>query len=401
MDFDKRRIEALTSKPAKDDTRFMVVTLVLGTAIFEADLMLPLGMGLWVPYVSLALLSVWSRHRKSVFILATVCTGFIILGFVYSPLRFSLELDLFNRSAGVLVIWVIAILSVQRVQAEEELRAAIAIHNSQLYEQSRKQAVELDRANRVKDEFLSVMSHELRTPLNVVMGYAGMMKDKLLGELSLEQEKSLEKIVSRAKDQIKLINRILQATQLETGVVKVEGHEIDLSHFLDELRLTYEGPLDKELTLYWDYPSDLPVVKTDGEKLEHVLENLINNAIKFAEKGYVTVSARIKEGSSQRVEGKWEVEFKVADTGIGIREEALPLIFERFHQADSSETRPYGGVGLGLYIVKKFTELLGGKVEVESEVGKGSTFTVTIPCEMYSSMVGQQTHSAENREPNA
>lgn len=131
---------------------------------------------------------------------------------------------------------------------------------------------------------------------------------------------------------------------------------------------------DKEITLLWDYPSDLPVVKSNREKLRQLLQNLIHNAIKFTDKGYVTVSARYDHGADR-------VEFKVADTGIGILKEKIPMIFEMFHQIDSSETRLHEGVGLGLYIVKKYTERLRGTVEVESKPGKGSTFIVTIPCE--------------------
>jgi len=278
-------------------------------------------------------------------------------------------------------------------------QAAIAIHNSQLYQEMVSLAAQLSRSNKVKDEFLSVMSHELRTPLNVVMGYTGMIRDRLLGEINPEQEKALEKVISRARDQLTMISSILQATQLEAEGIKVETGEVSLGDLLDDLRSGYAIPLGKELSLIWDYPSDLPVINTDGEKLKHILHNLINNAIKFTARGQVTVSARIRQqaiGNSENMQEEknflkpsasslppqtsdaW-VELKVSDTGIGIAKENQSMIFERFRQVDSSETRRHGGVGIGLYTVKKFTELLGGKVEVESEVGKGSTFTVTIP----------------------
>ncbi len=276
-------------------------------------------------------------------------------------------------------------------------QAAVAIHNSQLYQKMTKLAADLSRSNKVKDEFLSVMSHELRTPLNVVMGYTGMIKDRLLGEINPEQEKALEKVINRARDQLTMINSILQATQIEAEGVKVDLQEFPLGTLLDQIRSNYGMPLSKELNIVWDYPSDLPVINTDGEKLKHILHNLINNAMKFTARGHVTVSARVTESSRQNAEssvqqgkdlptadrllptsGRW-VEFKVSDTGVGIAKEFFPVIFERFHQVDSSETRKYGGVGIGLYIVKKFTELLGGKVELESEEGKGSTFTVIIP----------------------
>ena len=278
-------------------------------------------------------------------------------------------------------------------------QAAVAIHNSQLYQEMIKLAADLSRSNRVKDEFLSVMSHELRTPLNVVMGYTGMIRDGLLGEINPEQEKALEKVISRARDQLTMISSILQATQIEAEGVRVERHEVSLKDFLDDLRSSYSIPLGKELSVIWDYSLDLPVVHTDAEKLKHVLQNLINNAIKFTPRGHVTVSVtclnRAVKGENGRRLAE-AVEFKVADTGIGIAKEDLPFIFERFRQADSSETRRYGGVGIGLYIVKKYAELLGGKVEVASEPGKGSIFTVLIPVDGYRVAVGAPIKGRES-----
>jgi signal transduction histidine kinase len=129
------------------------------------------------------------------------------------------------------------------------------------------------------------------------------------------------------------------------------------------------------VALVWDYPSEPLAIVTDGGRLREILVNLINNAIKFTASGSVTVSLRLTEDLQKR---EW-VELKVADTGIGIAEEHLYRIFDKFYQVDSSETRAYGGTGLGLYIVKHFTEFLGGKIAVASEPGKGSTFTVKIP----------------------
>jgi len=262
--------------------------------------------------------------------------------------------------------------------------AATALENARLLEQTKKQAVELEKANKVKDEFLGFVSHELRTPVNAVIGHTGMIQDGMFGVISPEQEKTLKKVMTCSKDLLGMINLLLQATRLEAGVVKVEKDEVNLGSFLDELRSTYDLPLDKGLTLKWDYPCDLPVAKTDSDKLRHILQNLINNAIKYTDKGYVSISARIKEGSRQHAEGNKQpefVEFKVADTGIGIPKEEVPFIFDMFRQVDGSQGRRSGGVGLGLHIVKKFTELLGGKIDVETELGKGSTFTVTLPCD--------------------
>ena len=254
-------------------------------------------------------------------------------------------------------------------QKVKDKTADIEKTNSELEQANR----HLLQANKANDEFLSVMSHELRTPLNVVMGYTGMIKDGLLGEVNGEQQRALDKVVIRSDDLLKMITEILQATSLEANAVGVEVQEVSLGRLLDDLKSNYEIPVKKNLSFAWDYPLELPTVRTDSEKLKHILQNLVNNAVKFTEHGQVAVSARYNPRAKA-------VEFKVADTGIGIEKEMLPSIFEMFHQGDSSETRSYGGVGMGLYIAKKFTELLGGKIEAASEPGKGSTFTVTIPC---------------------
>jgi signal transduction histidine kinase len=233
--------------------------------------------------------------------------------------------------------------------------------------------IHLVRANKAKDEFLSVMSHELRTPLNVVMGYTGMMKEGVLGPINHEQSRALEKVIGRSSDLLVMISQILQATSIEAGKVQIERREFDLTEFLDSVKSNYEFPLDKNIDLRWEYPAAHSIVKSDVGKLKHILQNLITNAIKFTERGNVTV--RATHNPATRI-----LQFDVVDTGIGIQKEMLPAVFDIFHQVDSSETRSYGGVGLGLYIVKKYTELLQGNIGVESEYGSGSTFTLTVPC---------------------
>jgi signal transduction histidine kinase len=244
-------------------------------------------------------------------------------------------------------------------------QAAIAINNSQLYE-------EAVRANKIKEEFLGIMSHELRTPLNVITGYAGILKDKLYGEINAQQEAALEKMMDRAADLLTMINRILKASSVEAQGVKVELNTVDILSFFNQLKANYDIPIKDGIALHWEYDPQLAEIKTDGEKLKHIVQNLINNAIKFTDKGGVTISARSIE------DGK-KIEFRVADTGIGIPEEFLPVVFEKFQQVDGSRRRLYGGVGIGLYIVKEFTRLLGGEVTVKSELGKGSTFSVILP----------------------
>jgi signal transduction histidine kinase len=227
-------------------------------------------------------------------------------------------------------------------------------------------------ATKAKDEFLSVMSHELRTPLNVIMGYTGMIKEGILGNVNAEQARALDKVVGRSSDLLIMINQILQATSIEAGKVQLDKRDIQLKDFFENLKSNYEIPLNNGIAINWDYPLDTVTLHTDSAKLKHILQNLINNAIKFTPQGSISITA--KYISQARA-----AQFQVADTGIGISEELLPSIFEIFQQGDSSETRTYGGVGIGLYIVKKYTDLLGGEIETKSALGKGTTFTLTIP----------------------
>ncbi len=252
----------------------------------------------------------------------------------------------------------------------------ISMENRELIIHLKDSRDEVEKASKVKSEFLSVMSHELRTPLSVVIGYAGMVKEKMLGEINPRQEDALRKLLLRANDQLNMINAIMQITQLESRALVLERHLVNLTELLTHLKSDYALSHTKEkVALLWNYPDEPIAVVTDSGKLKEILVNLINNAIKFTAEGSVTVTMRMAEDNQRR---KW-VELKVTDTGVGIPEENRAAIFDKFYQIDSSKTRLYGGAGLGLYIVKHFTEFLGGKVGVASQPGKGTTFTVTIP----------------------
>jgi GAF domain-containing protein len=270
----------------------------------------------------------------------------------------------------------------------------IGVGNANLFFEVKQKSLELERSNKVKDQFLSVISHELRTPLNVSMGYTTLVKDRLLGEITSQQEAALETALKHSHELLNMINGVLSVQALEADAVENQLEEIKLDKLLDELKAYYTMLSDQNISFYWDYPRDLPGIKSDPEKLKQVLKNLIDNAIKFTEKGYVTLVARYLSQANA-------VEFKVSDTGIGIPKEKLPDIFEMFRQLDSSETRKFGGMGVGLFVVKKFTKMLGGVVAVESELNKGSTFTVTVPVEIASSKYSALTSgfgTLDNRE---
>jgi signal transduction histidine kinase len=179
------------------------------------------------------------------------------------------------------------------------------------------------------------------------------------------------------------VNGILHATRMETEQLTASLEDVDLKEFLENLKSDYAISFSKNgVELRWDIATDLPVASLDRDKLRHILENLINNAIKFTEKGSIAVAARVVEngghGAKTPNQGRW-LELKVADTGTGIPPESLAVIFEKFCQLDTTSTRLHGGVGIGLYLVKRFATVLNGDVVVDSHLGKGSTFTVTIP----------------------
>jgi signal transduction histidine kinase len=281
--------------------------------------------------------------------------------------------------------------------AQVELLQTKLKNQTRLAEELERTRQLLETASRAKEEFLGVMSHELRTPLNVVIGYAMLLKEQVLGNMNPMQSEAVAKIMSRARDQLTMITDILQVASIESGESLSSGQEVGLPGLLDDLKSHYEVPEGKEVALEWDYPADLPAVKTDAEKLKHALQNLINNALKFTHRGAVRISVQAGIRDPEWKIGNQEsgaganlqspipdpsfVDFKISDTGIGIPEEHLPRIFESFHQIDSSNTRRYGGVGMGLYVVKKLAEILGARIHVTSAPGRGSTFTLSLPYE--------------------
>jgi len=270
----------------------------------------------------------------------------------------------------------------QEVQFLETVgrQLGVAAQKFRLLEETTKNAdeltlkiLELEIANGVKDEFLSIMSHELRTPLNVIMGYIDLLHEGMLGEINQEQKDALRILTQQSNDLLGLISNVIRATQISGGSAKARPAPLSLGHFIGELESAHELNLGKQVTMTWRVPEQLPIVETDREMLTQILRHLIGNAAKFTEKGFIKIEARYSARTKTAV-------FRVADSGAGIPAKSLPIIFELFRQSDSSGTRLYGGTGLGLYIVKKYTELLGGKIKVQSRPGRGSVFTVYIPC---------------------
>jgi signal transduction histidine kinase len=244
--------------------------------------------------------------------------------------------------------------------------ASIALENARLFE-------ELERATRVKSSFVAAVSHELRSPLNTIMGYAELLLDGSFGSLQSEQTKAVETVCRSAGELRDVMSATLDLSRFEAKPVSLELQEVSLRELFDEITMEMRGQITRpEVQLMCETAPDLPPIRTDLVKLKMVLKNLVGNAIKFTEQGTVTVKA------APRAAG---VEISCSDTGIGSPPAAQATIFDPFRQADRSIGKRYGGAGLGLYIVRRLLEMLGGSVTVESEMGRGSTFRVWLPHE--------------------
>lgn len=231
---------------------------------------------------------------------------------------------------------------------------------------------ELETANRLKSNFVANMSHELRTPLNIVIGYNDLLLDGAYGELTADQSDALRRTGTAARGLLSLIEATLDFSRLENDAAPLRTEETSLREVLAVVEEEMRELLAKPLVTYdaSGVSPDLPPLHTDRMKLTVVLRNLIENAIKFTDEGRVTVGASVGDGG---------LEIAVIDTGIGIAPGDLPLIFDAFRQLDGTTSRRHGGVGLGLYLVRRLVEALRGRVTVDSGVGRGSAFRLWLP----------------------
>ncbi len=259
--------------------------------------------------------------------------------------------------------------------------------NRELTEKNRKLAEMVDKlqeADRVKSNFLATVSHELRTPLTSVIGYSEMLLEGIAGALNDEQRDYVRTVMEKGDQLLQLITGILDISRMEAGELKVRRAPFNLAEVV-QIAISTVAPnaLRKRVKLETDLPAQLPLAFGDRDKTRQVILNLLGNAVKFTpETG--TVRLVVKQSGlarTQHSEGAPGLRLSVADNGIGIPSEHFARVFDPFYQVDNSSTREYGGTGLGLSIVKRLVEAQGGQVWLDSEIGRGTTFSFTLPVE--------------------
>ncbi|MCX6690639.1 MAG: response regulator [Methanoregula sp.] len=295
------------------------------------------------------------------------------------------EIRLVNDIWTTLIARFNGVLAYRKIQ---EFSGTLEHQNSELTEKSRElvlqaeelreqnieldqQKKQLDEANRLKTVFLSNMSHELRTPLNSVIALSGVLNRRLHGTIPEEEYSYLDVIQRNGRHLLTLINDILDIARIESGREEISLRTFPVRELAATVLSTVEPQAqEKGITLSNTVSPDLPLITSDFAKCQHILENIVANAVKFTEVGSVKITAAVAGD---------EMQISVTDTGIGISEEHLRIIFDEFRQADESIARKYGGTGLGLAIAQKYANLLSGSIGVASVVGKGSTFTFRLP----------------------
>ena len=250
-------------------------------------------------------------------------------------------------------------------------QSALAIQNARLFREIADKSAQLEAASRHKSEFLANMSHELRTPLNAIIGFSEVLTERMFGELNEKQDEYLRDIYASGQHLLSLINDILDLSKIEAGRMELEAGDFDLPSAIDNaLILVRERATRRGITLGRTIDEQVGMLRGDERKVKQVLLNLLSNALKFTpEGGRIDVRAGVHDAVA---------EVSVTDTGVGIAPEDQEAVFEEFRQVGTADKK-VEGTGLGLALSRKFIELHGGRIWVKSEVGKGSTFTFTLP----------------------
>jgi PAS domain S-box-containing protein len=258
----------------------------------------------------------------------------------------------------------------ERKQAEETIRT----YTADLERRVEERTAELILANRAKDSFLAAASHELRTPLSAIMGHSGILLDGLKGPLNQKQVEAVRVIDTSSVRLLNLVNNILDVSMLESGKIEIYPQPVRVEDVCQaSLRFIRETAAKKLQTVNYVPAAGDPVIKSDPKRLKQILNSLLDNAVKFTP-SEGTVTLRVEAGSTDNL-----ICFSITDNGIGISPQDMKNLFKPFVQIDNRLSRQYEGAGLGLVITKKLVDLLGGNIQVDTEVGLGSCFTVTLP----------------------
>jgi signal transduction histidine kinase len=281
-------------------------------------------------------------------------------------------------SISLFFIWIYR--SYLEISGDKRDLENLVVERTQFIEQLEKDKIELKELDKLKSAFLANVSHELRTPMNTIIGYTELLLDKVDGPVNEEQEKSLKKVVTNARHLLQLINDVLDVSKIESGKVGLEVKELDLRWLVDSVIPMFEPLINqKGISLSVKTDEGLPIIYGDEERIKQILINLLSNAVKFTHKGKITISARLSDSGIKPGEPAIFEEVCIEDTGIGIKEEDLSRIFDKFVQVDPSTVRLYEGTGLGLSIVRGLVLLHKGNIWVESKYGEGSRFCFTLP----------------------
>lgn len=256
-----------------------------------------------------------------------------------------------------------------RIKTDNEIRRQ-SKELKKLNEELKQKNKELEEINRLKSQFVSNVSHELRTPLNGVLGYAELLRDGIYGQVNDDQKKALQNIISSGNHLLDLINEILDFSKLQNGRMMLYKEICSIYDIIDAVEATVRPIVrNRPIEFMVNIDPDLPKVYVDSQKIYQVFLNVVGNAVKFTSQGEIEIRGRL-EGD--------EILFSVRDTGIGVSKEDIKFVFEEFRQLDGSKTRRFGGTGIGLSLTKQLLELHGGRIWIESELGKGSTFYFTL-----------------------
>jgi signal transduction histidine kinase len=252
-------------------------------------------------------------------------------------------------------------------------QAVIAIENVRLFDEIQEKSRQLAEASQHKSQFLANMSHELRTPLNAIIGVTEMLRED--AEALKQDTEPLDRVLGAGRHLLALINDILDLSKIEAGRMELHLETFPLVPVIQDVAKTIEPMATKNGNrIVIECPTDLGTIHADQTRFRQTLLNLASNANKFTEKGTVTIAAR-----PQRLDGRDGITIAVTDTGIGMTPQQIGKLFQEFSQASSSTASKYGGTGLGLVISRRFCQMMGSDITVESAPGHGSTFTIRLP----------------------